>query len=174
MAGTFDKFYDALQASDTGDNQEDLVERLDIVRHKLKFIQDKPLVICIEALEPLTIAGEWLPEAVAIAGGIAVPDSQLLSNDGGQISSADPEIIVIALRGSSIEDTLREISLLLQQPGFANLKAVKNNRLYIADGRRFYDNGPGMVDTVEMLAEMINPKQFIFGYEGGGWIKFSL
>jgi iron complex transport system substrate-binding protein len=31
-----------------------------------------------------------------------------------------------------------------------------------------------VVDKTELLAEMIYPKQFIFGHEGSGWIKFEL
>jgi iron complex transport system substrate-binding protein len=31
-----------------------------------------------------------------------------------------------------------------------------------------------MVETIELLAEIIYPKQFIFGHEGNGWIKFSV
>jgi len=32
----------------------------------------------------------------------------------------------------------------------------------------------GVVDSIEILAEIIYPKQFVFGYEGDGWIKFSV
>ena len=75
----------------------------------------------------------------------------------------------------SANDGLREIDLLLQLPGFAELNAIKNDRLYIADGNQYFNRpGPRIVDSIEILAEIINPKQFIFGYEGDGWIKFSL
>jgi len=55
------------------------------------------------------------------------------------------------------------------------LKAVKNNRVFVADGNQYFNRpGPRIVDAVEILAEIINPKQFVFGYEGDGWIKFDL
>jgi len=70
---------------------------------------------------------------------------------------------------------MKEINILLEQPGFAELKAVKNNRIYIADGNQYFNRpGPRIVDSIEILAEIINPKQFIFGYEGNGWIKFDM
>jgi len=70
---------------------------------------------------------------------------------------------------------MKEMDVLLHLPGFEDLKAVKNNRLYIADGNQYFNRpGPRIVDSVEILAEIINPKQFIFGYEGNGWIKFGL
>jgi len=70
---------------------------------------------------------------------------------------------------------MKEVDLLLQQPGFADLKAVKNHRVYLADGNQYFNRpGPRIVDSIEILAEVINPKHFIFGYEGSGWIRFSV
>ena len=68
---------------------------------------------------------------------------------------------------------MKEVGRLLQLPGFAELKAVKNNRLYIADGAQYF-NDKNTVDSIEILAEIINPKLFVFGYEGAGWIKFEV
>jgi iron complex transport system substrate-binding protein len=157
---------------------EDLQERVDIVRHKLKFMENKPTVACIEWLEPMMVSGNWVPELVSIAGGIAI-----LAEAGKHspfiqwvdIQLADPEVIIVMPCGFSIERTLREIDILLQLPGFAELQAVKNNRLYVADGNQYFNRpGPRIVDSIEILAEIIHPKQFIFGYEGDGWIRFSL
>ncbi|SEO44524.1 iron complex transport system substrate-binding protein [Mucilaginibacter gossypiicola] len=157
---------------------ENLQERVDIIKHKLKFIDNKPTVACIEWLEPLMISGNWVPGLVNIAGGTPV-----LAQDGkhspyviwDDILQQDPEIIVVMPCGFSIERTMREINLLLDRPGFASLKAVKNDRFYIADGNQYFNRpGPRIVDSIEILAEIIRPKQFIFGYEGEGWIKFSV
>ena len=157
---------------------EDLTERVDIIRHKLKFMENKPTVACIEWLEPMMISGNWVPELVSIAGGTPVlaqagKHSPYVSWE--EIREQDPEVIILMPFGFSIERTMREIYILLQQPGFNDLKAVKNNRIYIADGNQYFNRpGPRIVDSVEILAEIINPKQFAFGYEGDGWIKFSL
>lgn len=157
---------------------ESLQERVDIIKHKLKFIDSKPTVACIEWLEPIMISGNWVPGLVNIAGGTPV-----LAQEGkhspyiewDEILQQDPEIIVVMPCGFSIERTMREINLLLDRPGFASLKAVKNDRFYIADGSQYFNRpGPRIVDSIEILAEIIRPKQFIFGYEGEGWIKFSL
>ncbi|MDT3404405.1 ABC transporter substrate-binding protein [Mucilaginibacter terrae] len=162
----------------TQQSLEELQERLDIIEHKLKFIDKKPTVACLEWLDPLTIAGNLLPEMVTIAGGTPVlvaAGEQSLAIDWQDIQQADPEILVVIVRGLSVERTMREIGLLLQQPGFADLQAIKNKRLYIADGEQFfYYNNAGIVDSIEMLAEIIQPKQFIFGNEGEGWIKFEV
>ncbi|MBS1532787.1 MAG: cobalamin-binding protein [Bacteroidetes bacterium] len=169
----------ALDAHENGERLiEELTERVDIIRHKLKFIEAKPTVACIEWLEPLMISGNWVPELVGIAGGTSI-----LAEAGQHspfikwedIRKADPDIILVMPCGFSIERTLREMDILLGQPGFSELKAVKESRLYIADGNQYFNRpGPRIVDSIEILAEIIHPKQFIFGYEGNGWIKFTV
>jgi iron complex transport system substrate-binding protein len=170
---------DALNTTDAGkDLIEYLNQRVDIIRHKLKFNENKPTVACIEWLEPLMISGNWVPELVGIAGGMPVLTEQGKHSSYIQwddLRLADPDIIVIMPCGFSIERTLREMEILLVLPGFTELRAVKNNAVYIADGNQYFNRpGPRIVDSIEILAEIINPKQFIFGYEGAGWIKFSL
>jgi len=169
----------ALNVQQAGaDLVENLQERVDIIKHKLKFIDSKPTVACIEWLEPLMISGNWVPGLVSIAGGTPVLAQEGKHSpyiDWDDILQQDPEIIVVMPCGFSIERTMREINLLLDRPGFASLKAVKNDRFYIADGNQYFNRpGPRIVDSIEILAEIIRPKQFIFGYEGEGWIKFSV
>lgn len=155
----------------------ELEERVEIIRHKLKFIDEKPGVACIGWLSPLRLTGSWLPELVAIAGGKTLQSGGINLAGGVEfkdILAQDPEIIVIMPCGFTVEQTLKEINLLLELEGWADLAAVKNNRLYIADGRHYFNRpGPRIVDSLEMLAEIIHPKQFIFGFEGEGWIKFN-
>jgi len=170
---------EALGATEAGEQLvEELDERVNIIRHKLKFMENKPTVACIEWLEPFIISGNWVPELVSIAGGVPV-----LAKAGkhspyvewGEILAQDPEIIILMPCGFSIERTMREVYLLLQQQGFNDLKAVKNNRVYIADGNHYFNRpGPRIVDSLEILAEIIHPKQFTFGNEGSGFIKFAL
>jgi iron complex transport system substrate-binding protein len=153
-------------------------ERMDLIKHKLKFITQKPTVACIEWIEPLMIAGNWMPEMVEIAGGesvLAQSGKHSPAINWMDLVQADPEIIIVMPCGFSIERTLKEMDTLLQQSYFRDLQAVKNNQLFIADGNQYFNrSGPRIADSVEILAEIINPKQFIFGYEGEAWIKFSV
>ncbi len=153
-------------------------ERINIIRHKLKFISEKPRVACIEWLSPLMVAGNWTPELLDIAGG-----SSVLAESGkhspfikfGDLLSEDPDIIVLMPCGFSIQRTLQEINLLLDLPGWQQLKAVQNNQIYVADGNQYFNrSGPRITDSIEILAEIIHSKQFIFGYEGSGWIRFNV
>jgi ABC-type Fe3+-hydroxamate transport system substrate-binding protein len=42
------------------------------------------------------------------------------------------------------------------RPGWRQLRAVNTNRVYLADGNRYFSRpGPGVVETLEILAEML-------------------
>jgi iron complex transport system substrate-binding protein len=169
----------ALNSVDAGHELlEELQERLDIIQHKLRFIEKKPTGACIEWLNPLMTSGNWVPELVNIAGGTPVLSEAGKHSpyiDWEDLREQDPEVIVVMACGFSVERTLKEVNTLLQLPGFADLQAIKNKRFYIADGNQYFNRpGPRIVDSIEILAEIINPKQFIFGYEGEGWIKFEV
>lgn len=156
---------------------EQLNERIDIIRHKLKFLESKPVVACIISLDPLRIADSWITEMVEIAGGIPViaNGDHLTEMTLNNISSINPDIIVLMPEGFSMDRSVKEAGRFLTQADFNNLKAIKNNRLYIADSSKyFYQPARELVDSIEILAEIINPKQFVFGYEGEGWMKFSV
>jgi len=153
-------------------------ERINIIRHKLKFISEKPSVACVEWLSPMMIAGNWTPEIVEIAGGVPV-----LTQSGKHSSyvnfedilQTNPDILVIMPCGFSIQRTLQEINLLIDLPGWSDLKAVQNQKIFIVDGNQYFNrSGPRITDSIEIMAEIINPKQFIFGYEGSAWLQFKV
>lgn len=156
----------------------ELEERINIIRHKLKYIEDKPSVACIEWLSPIMLAGNWIPGLINIAGGKSILTEEGKHSpfiDFQKIKDENPSVLLIMPCGYTIEQTLKEINLLLELPGWNELEAVKNNRIYIADGNQYFNRpGPRIVDSLEMLAEIIHPKQFVFGYEGQGWIRFNV
>lgn len=148
---------------------EEQQERVDLIIHKLKFIEQKPTVACVTVLEPLILSNDNITELVNIAGGTAIV------GDAQTLLEVDPDVIILMPDGYSIEETMKHIADLLELPNFSELKAVKTNRLYIADAAQFFnDTADNIVDSIELLAEIIYPKQFIFGNEGNGWVKFTL
>lgn len=148
---------------------EEQQERIDLIKHKLKFVEQRPTVACITALDPLMLSGTHIDELANIAGGVAI------AGDEQTLLQLNPDVIIMMPNDYSIEESMRHIDDLLQIYGFTDLKAVKSNRLYMADASRFFEESPeNWVESVELLAEIINPKQFIFGYEGEGWIRFTV
>ena len=157
---------------------ESLNERIEIIGHKLKYITERPTLACIEWLEPLMLAGNWVPQLITAAGGTAIPAEA--GKHSGYIKpetllALDPDILVLTPCGFSIAQSLAEVNKLMDIPGFADLKAIKNNRLYIADGNQYFNRPTArLIDSVDILAEIIYPKQFIFGFQGQGWIRFEV
>ncbi|GAB2973432.1 hypothetical protein GCM10027049_04380 [Mucilaginibacter puniceus] len=141
---------------------EELQERIDLIKHKLKFIEQKPAVACIANLDTLTLADNSVAELINIAGGAS--ENQF----------NNPDIIVVIPIGYAVSQTMQQMDRLLQLPGFSDLKAAKNNRVYMVDGNFDISNPDQLVALTEVFGEIINPKQFIFGYEGEKWIKFGV
>ncbi len=133
----------------------------------------QPTVACIEWPEPLMAAGNWVPELVQLAGG------RSLFGTVGQhspwmrwedLQAADPDLIILMPCGYDLVKTRQELSPLTQQPGWPSLKAVRSNQVYLTDGNQYFNRpGPRLVDSLEILAEILHPEHFQFGYEQTGW-----
>jgi len=76
--------------------------------------------------------------------------------------------------GFDLERTRQEAQVLLQHPAWAGLKAVQQGQVYCTDGNQYFNRpGPRLVDSLEILAEILHPELFQFGYEGAGWQRLS-
>jgi iron complex transport system substrate-binding protein len=59
---------------------------------------------------------------------------------------------------------------MLEKPGWAELRAVREGRVYCCDGNHFFNrSGPRLVESLELMAEIIHPALFNFGHQGLGW-----
>ncbi len=138
---------------------------------------DRPKVVTIEWIAPLMSGGNWLPELVRMAGGVPVLDetgarSRYLNWE--DLLAADPDVIVILPCGFDLERTRTEAQTLLKQENWLQLSAVQRDRVDIADGNAYFNRpGPRLVDSLEILAEILHPQQFPAHYQGQSWEKFS-
>src|SRR5207253_1716535 len=137
----------------------------------------RPTVACMEWSEPLMAAGNWMPELVEMAGGInlfgeAGKHSPWMTWD--ELVAKDPDVILITPCGFDIRRTLEETELLTGQAEYANLKAAQTGRVFVADGNQYFNRpGPRLVESLEILAELLHPATFPFGHEGTGWQRLS-
>lgn len=143
-----------------------LKKRTDNILDALRFYK-MPLkrVMLMEWIEPVYNCGHWIPFQVAKAGGI-----DMLANPGGdsivtpwdKICKYNPEVLVIAACGFSIERTRQEMHLLTEKPGWNNLVAVKNKAVYLADYDLFTQPSPaGLTDGIELLSALFHPDLFM-------------
>jgi iron complex transport system substrate-binding protein len=149
-----------------------LEDRLAALRARTEGLPP-PTVACIEWIEPLMAAGNWTPELIAYAGGTNVAGevgahSPWLTPE--QLRALDPEVIVVAPCGFDLQRTRVEFATLAAQPWWSSLRAARASRVYLADGNAYFNrSGPRVVETAEMLAEMLHPGACHFGHEGTAW-----
>jgi iron complex transport system substrate-binding protein len=165
---------EALNAPDRGVKLvTGLQQRMAVIANKARLLPEQPTVACIEWIEPLMAAGNWMPELVEMAGGanlfgLAGKHSPWLTWE--QLVEADPEVILILPCGYNLSKAREEMPILTSKPEWPQLSAVRNRRVYLTDGNQYFNRpGPRLVESLEILAEMFHPKVFHFGHEGTGW-----
>jgi iron complex transport system substrate-binding protein len=170
---------DALNVASRGEELvKQLQARMTAVADKARSLADRPTVACIEWIEPLMAAGNWMPELVEMAGGVnlfgkAGEHAPWLTWD--ELRHGDPDVIVMLPCGFDIPRTYQEMSALARQLGWANLRAVRAGRVYLTDGNQYFNRpGPRLVESLEILAEVLHPHSFRFGHQGTGWQRFDL
>lgn len=155
-----------------------LQSRIEACQQKTQGLSEHPTVAAIEWTDPLMASGNWIPELVELAGG------KLLFGVAGQHSpyiewdallKADPEVIIIMPCGFDLERTRQETIPLEQHPEWSSLRAVRTGQVFITDGNAYFNRpGPRLVDSLEILAEILHPDSFDFGYRGTGWNNFEI
>lgn len=153
-----------------------LKERCAAIEKRAATLAARPGVACIECIEwiePLMGAGNRMPEMVTMAGGVNVfgksgERSPYITFD--ELAHRDPEIVMLAACGFPIERTMNEIAVLQSRPEWAGMKAVREGRLFVADGNQYFNrSGPRLVESLQILAEIVHPDAFHFGHEGSAW-----
>jgi iron complex transport system substrate-binding protein len=156
---------------------ETLKQRMNDVTQKAASSGSRPTVACIEWIDPLMAAGNWMPELVEMAGGInlfgeAGKHSPWMTWE--ELVEKDPDIIITTPCGFDIPRTLEDMPVLTGRKEWSQLKAVREGRMFVADGNQYFNRpGPRLVESLEILAEVLHPDLFSFGHEGKGWIRFS-
>jgi iron complex transport system substrate-binding protein len=132
-----------------------------------------PRVACIEWMEPPMAAGNWMPELIRMAGGV-----NLFGENGRhspwltweELRDADPDVVILAPCGFDLERTAEELHWMTGRTGWSDLRAVREERVYIGDGNRYFNRpGPRVVETLQALVEMLHPEFHKPGLRGTAW-----
>jgi iron complex transport system substrate-binding protein len=173
LADVWDDLRAVAAGCGVADLGEELVARL---RGRMQAVSGRaagfprPTVACVEWIDPLMAAGNWVPELVELAGGVnlfgeAGKHSPWMTWD--QLAARDPDVIAVMPCGFDLDRTVAELPALTNRPGWANLKAVRTGRVWVADGNAYFNRpGPRLAEALEMLAEALHPDVFAFGHTG--------
>jgi iron complex transport system substrate-binding protein len=87
-----------------------------------------------------------------------------------QLREKDPDVIVVLPCGFDIARSRHEMPALTERPGWTELSAVRQHRVYLADGNQYFNRpGPRLADSLEILAEVLHPGAMRPQHEGTGW-----
>jgi iron complex transport system substrate-binding protein len=127
---------------------------------------DRPRRRCVllEWIDPPYRSGHWGPELVALAGGVDPlgrrgEDAARVAWD--DVVAAAPEVLVLACCGYDVARTRADLPLLAARPGWHALPAVRAGAVFAVDGSACFSRpGPRLVDSLELLAELLHPDVF--------------
>ncbi len=157
-----------------------LQQRVEVCQQRVRQIDKaaRPTVAAIEWIEPLMGSGNWIPELIDLAGGQQVlgaagQHSPYISWDS--LLAADPAVIVVMPCGFDLVRTRQEMQrAIATQPQWQQLSAVQGDRLYLTDGNAYFNRpGPRLVDSIEILAELLHPDWFQPIHQGVAWEKLD-
>jgi iron complex transport system substrate-binding protein len=168
VSDIFDDIRRVAQACCVSARAEQLVaslsERLETVRRKADRISHRPHCFLMEWVDPPFCSGHWGPELVQIAGGHDSlgrrhqPSAQV---DWREVVNTRPEIIVLGLCGYDINRARRDYELLRSFPDFDSLPAAHDGEIYLVDASAYFARpGPRIVDSLEILAGILHPREF--------------
>jgi iron complex transport system substrate-binding protein len=119
-----------------------------------------PRVVCIEWLDPLFLAGHWVPELVEAAGGQdvgAAPGTHSARRQWGEVAGLRPDLFVVMLCGFGVDRALAELAALGDGPPRAVLAMAP---VWVLDGNAYTSrSGPRIVDGAERLRSAIDHRE---------------
>jgi iron complex transport system substrate-binding protein len=150
-----------------------LSRRMSLIEGRAKGAATRPRVACIEWIDPLMAAGNWMPELVAMAVGenlfgVAGQHSPWMKFE--ELAASNPNIIMVAPCGFNMARTATDMAVLTGRAEWSRLDAVREGNVFLADGNQFFNRpGPRIVESLEILAEILHPELFSPIHEGSGW-----
>jgi iron complex transport system substrate-binding protein len=143
------------EALDLAADAEELVLGLE---GRLRRLARSPLaggprrVLCVEWLDPLYLAGHWMPELIAAAGGRdvgACPGAHSARRDWRDVVALRPEIVIVALCGFGVERAEHDLHAVVDPEA---LRALRAPEIWLLDGNAYTSRpGPRVVDGAERI-----------------------
>jgi iron complex transport system substrate-binding protein len=127
-----------------------------------------PRVLCVEWLDPLFLAGHWVPDLVAAAGGVdvgATSGAHSLVTTWGAAAALRPELIVVMLCGFGLARARAELDR-VADPAASHL--LGSAPVWVLDGNAYTSRpGPRIVDGAARL------QAAMFGRESPGLARWQ-
>ena len=139
-------------------------ERIVTPSNRTATDSERPRVAVLDWLDPVMVAGHWVPELVELAGGsydMEAAGAHSRPREWSELREYDPEVLVVSPCGFELPQVRENLDEVTHRPGWDQLTAVQRDRVYLVDGHHYVNRaGPRLVDTLEYLAAMISPAEY--------------
>ena len=136
---------------------------IDTLRARIKVIAERqlrhrPRVLCLEWLDPPFVAGHWVPEMVALAGGVdalgqgGTPSYQ---TDWQTIAEYDPDLVLLMPCGYHAREVEKELRTVRLPRAWHRLRAKRTGNVFATDASSHFSRpAPRIVDGIEVMAAL--------------------
>ena len=137
-----------------------------VVLNLNSYRKKQPRIALIEWLDPPMAAGNWVPEMIQMAGA-----TDALEADAGKshwirledVAAADPDFVILIPCGFDLQRVLTEAKTQAVWTHLKDLRATREGNLFGVDGHHLFNRpGPRLIDSLEVLAEILYPESFQF------------
>jgi iron complex transport system substrate-binding protein len=136
------------------DLSEQIGRRIDAVVEAVAGAE-RPRVAALEWLDPVFVAGHWVPQMIELAGGddaLGLPGERSRTVEWAEVQAARPEVVVAMPCGYHTERSAQEAT------DNAEHLAGLGARVAAVDASAYYSRpGPRLVDGIELLGHLLHP-----------------
>jgi len=126
----------------------------------------RPRVLCLEWLDPLYVAGHWVPEMVERAGGVDVLGKAAQASfrvEWETVIATQPEVILIMPCGYGLPAAAAEFRGLTLPREWQDIPAVRDGRVFVVEASGYFSRpGPRLAEGMAILAAALHTKQAAF------------
>ena len=151
-------------------------------------------VLCVQWLDPIFTAGAWVPELIKLAGGVTETNGQMMKAEEFRDALPRCEKLLFAVCGSGISESMEavrreevvKLSLQLhhtrrgqqevgdREGGSSPYSARGELQMTVMEASRHFSRfGPTLVDSLEILAEVLHEEIQSFGHQGKLWVDYK-
>jgi iron complex transport system substrate-binding protein len=153
----------------------DLRRRVSLVEARVSDVAHRPRVLCLEWLDPFYVAGHWVPEMVATAGGEDVLGGKCESSfkvSAKQIAETNAEIILVMTCGYDAAKNFSQFNKTEIPESWRSLPAWRERRIFSLDANSYTSRpGPRLADGLEIFAQIFHPDLFLAQLPVGAYLR---
>ena len=157
-----DVFGDIVRVGESIEQRDDAAEVVAGLTQRVRRLEQSAVlrptpvrVLVLEWLDPPYVAGHWVPELVALAGGTDVGNAAgrpAVVRSWAELAMAAPDLVIIALCGFDAARARRELAAVTDP----DARALFSRRVEVIDGNAYTSRpGPRLVEAAELLARLI-------------------